>query len=125
MKKIIIILSSLALMLLTLWCGFNLLTKHIYNRKDCERFNIDNIELRTRIDIPKILSSKCTCQENNKTSIFNLDIQNIDLNQYILDNKFKLVNNIYSKKGDNPNTRWKANLNHKTGELIFNIEYKN
>lgn len=125
MKKIIIILISLGAISLSIWGGANLLAKHIYNRKDCERFNIDNIELRTKTNIPEILSSECSCEGNNKVSTFRIDTQKIDLEQYIIDNKFELINNTYSKKGNNLNTKWEANLDYKTGSLIVNIEYKN
>ena len=106
--------------------SFKLLVKHIYNRRDCERFNIDNIELRTGIDIPKIKTVDCTCDENQgiKSSTFQIDKEFVNIDEYIEKNNFKEEDGLFINSGDNDNTEWKATLIDDSGELVVFIKYK-
>ena len=125
MKKVVIVLGSITTIALLFIGGVFMLTKHIYGRQDCKAFNIDNIELRTGIDIPQVLSSDCDCWPNNKISKFKLDTLNVDIARYVTRNKFTLIENSYQRNGENSNTKWAANYDHKKNELIVEIEYKN
>ncbi|CAM3609707.1 hypothetical protein FLGE108171_05805 [Flavobacterium gelidilacus] len=89
MKKIIFILSGMALFLTLVSFGFYAVSKMIYNSCSCEQFNIDNIELRTRINIPNVKNVECTYNERKKTkkATFLIDTEKIDLDYYIKKNK--------------------------------------
>jgi len=51
MSKVLKIIGLVVLGVLLFMGSFKLLVRHIFNRQDCERFNIDNIELRTGINV--------------------------------------------------------------------------
>jgi len=118
-------LGIMVVAILTIMGGVKLLVNHIYHRQGCERFNIDNIELRTGINIPAVSDFDCNCEANRKTSKFVINTQEVELDLYIDDNQFELVNDQYLKQGDNENTKWKATLDKATAELIVDIEYRN
>jgi hypothetical protein len=67
--------------------------RHIITRFDCEHFNIDNIELRTKTDIPD-LSGELLCQYDEqlkvKTNYFRIDTS-VDMTRYIQRNKFERI----------------------------------
>ena len=106
--------------------SFRLLTKHIYSRTDCEAFNIDNIELRTGIDVPAVIESGCECfiSGNIKTAKFTLDVENLDFERYVSRNKFEWVEGEYRNSGERDDTAWASTLNLETKELTVFIEYK-
>jgi len=69
----------------------------------CERFNIDNIETRTNIDIPSIYGGNdcpecmsCILDEvtNSKTNYFRIKIDVVDMDWYVQRNSFKSVNEV-------------------------------
>jgi hypothetical protein len=103
--------------------SFVLLAKHIYNRKDCVRFNIDNIETRTGIDVPATIDCKCNMEGMTKTSTFILDTSVTVLDAYIGRNGFEPGSDGYVKTGENEKTIWNASLNKETAELHFKIQY--
>ena|GEM_PF-2538718 len=78
---------------------------HILCRESnsCERFNIDNIETRTNIDIPSIYGgnecpecSSCILDEaaNTKTNYFRIHIDAVDMDRYVERNSFKSVSGV-------------------------------
>jgi len=123
-KTIIITLIGVSLTLFLIVGGVVLLNKHIYSQQSCERFNIDNIELRTGINIPTITSSNCSCKKNHKVSTFVIDTLSVDLKEYIKKNRFSLVENNFINKGVRSDTKWKAHLDIKTAVLKVAIEYR-
>ena len=104
--------------------GFRALSGHIYERTDCERFNIDNIELRTGIDIPAVLSTKCESDGIIKQAVFVLDTAHFDLEEYLLTYEFKRNNFRYFARGENERTRWSAIYMPSSQELRVNVKYK-
>ena len=70
--------------------------KLIGNSNSCERFNIDNIELRAHIDIPAIESENCSCildkEDDSKTNYFKIRTDAVDMDRYIERNYFVSVN---------------------------------
>jgi len=74
-KPIFVILGGISWLTILFAGSIYSLSKHIYNRTDCVRFNIDNIESRTEIDIPQAISSECDCKDvpKMKESTFVLD----------------------------------------------------
>jgi 5'-3' exonuclease len=105
--------------------SIKLLVTHIYNRQDCERFNIDNIECRTGINVPAVTDAECNCENNTKTSCFVIDTAYTNLNEYLVKHNFTKVDDQFAEaKGSNKNTEWSATLNYHTGDLYFLINYK-
>lgn len=104
--------------------GVHLFGRHIYNTKSCQFYNIDNIELRTGVDIPKVISTDCKCDGTTKTSKFIIDLERLDLDRYVTRNDLILKNDIYIKENDNENSTYKVSFNKKTGELLVNLIYK-
>ena len=70
--------------------------KLIGNSNSCERYNIDNIELRVHIDIPAIESGNCSCildkEDDSKTNYFKIRTDAVDMDRYIERNSFISVN---------------------------------
>lgn len=128
MKKIIIIFSTIALFLTLVGFGFYGFSKVIYNSCSCENFNIDNIELRTGINIPAIKSVACNYDEITKTkkSSFIIDTEKVNIEDYIQKNKLDKSEeeNLYVKSNDNKSHSFKVILNKNTGKLDVEIKYK-
>jgi hypothetical protein len=63
----------------------------VYQSRDCDFANIDNIEMHARIDIPDI--KDCDCRYDArllaKKVTFTLDTGAVDLDDYIKSNRFK------------------------------------
>ncbi len=125
MKKAFIIIGILVLCGITFVGAVNLFGRHIYNTRSCKVFNIDNIELRTGVNIPKVKSTECQCTNDTKVSKFIIDTGQVDLDDYIIRNDFKLVENVYIKENDNENSTYKIEFNKETTELTVNLIYKN
>ncbi|PKO99811.1 MAG: hypothetical protein CVU13_04595 [Bacteroidetes bacterium HGW-Bacteroidetes-8] len=123
-KKILFVLGALALIVLLFMGGTRLLIRHIYNRTDCERFNIDNIELRTGVDIPDITESKCESDGKIKICEFTLDTNKIVLSHYIDRNKFIQEDSFFVKRGERDDTRYEIKLNPLNAKLFVEIVYK-
>ncbi len=122
MKKAIIISLSAVAFLSASFFTFNALAKHIFNRIDCKRFNIDNIEVRTGVNVPEIDSFKCSCEDYIKQSSFILG-STLNLEEYIDKNAFQKIDGMYQKQNSNKYTKWKALLDKEKRELSFIIEY--
>jgi hypothetical protein len=125
MKKIVLSLGILGLLFIMLYGGLHLFGKHIYNTQSCELYNIDNIELRTGVNIPAVTSTDCECKDNKKVSKFIIDIDKVDLDYYVSKNDFTLIDELYIKKNDTDNSTYKVVFNKKTAELTVNLTYKN
>jgi hypothetical protein len=124
LKHFLIILSVLAIFLIAIYGGLHFFGNLIYNTQSCDRFNIDNIELRTGVNIPEIVTSDCECKDNNKISKFIIDSVKVDLDDYISKNEFTRIGNLYVKENDNSNSTYKVTFEKQTAELIINLTYK-
>ena len=128
MKKVLIIISTIALFFTLVGFGFYGLSKIIYNCCSCEQFNIDNIELRTGINIPSIKDVECTYDETTRTkkATFIIDSIKVNLDEYIQSNKLINSNSeeLYHKSNDTKNHSYKGTLNRTTGKLDIEIIYK-
>ena len=124
MKKVLIGITLIIGCLGILYGAFHLFARHIYNTQSCAVFNIDNIELRTGIDVPEITSSDCEYNGNTKVSRFIIDTEKVDLDQYITKNKLTYNDGLYIKENDNKNSTYKVVFNKKTAELTVNLTYK-
>jgi len=126
MKYILYTMASVALFLLLGAVGCKSLVNHIYKRVDCEQFNIDNVEVRTGINIPSITDVNCECNETKtiKTNTFILNSDIVDMGDYISRNKFILEDGQYKNIGQREDTEWEAILNPETSELKVVIKYR-
>lgn len=119
----LIVFGVSALVVLLGMGGIRLFVKHIYNSNSCESFNIDNIELRTHIDIPDVNSVDCNCNENIKTAKFILEPE-VEISRYIKRNNFEKQGDLFINSGERKDTKWNATLDVNTKELFIEIEYK-
>ncbi|MEH6535788.1 MAG: hypothetical protein V7719_05300 [Psychroserpens sp.] len=124
MKKALIGITLVVVLFGILYGGLHLFGWHIYNTQSCQRFNIDNIELRTGVNIPEVTTTDCECKDNKKISKFVIDTDKVDVDDYISKNDFTLVDDLYIKENDNKNSTYKVVFNKKTAELIVNLTYK-
>lgn len=129
--------------------GFKILTHSIYNQKTCEWANVDNIEMHTSINIPKIKTCDCKYIENQNSKIatFEINSKQILSDNYIIKNNFKkwepnntikfdinlkLKSNfdrikndseIYYNTGATKNEYWQSILDLTSGNLYIIIFY--
>ena len=126
----------------------------IAESNNCERYNIDNIELRTGIDIPTICRDQecrsCILDKtaNTKTNYFRILTDVEDMDRYVARNSFIPVNevdldlsvfaelvkipeitsdnkqNFYYNSGIIKRTRRLAVLDKNSGDLWIYIKYK-
>lgn len=124
----------------------------IAKSNSCEMYNIDNVELRARIDIPAIEAGNCSCvldkAANTKTNYFKIRTNEVDMDRYIernslisLDDKDldlsvfgKLAKmpeitddnkrNFYYNIGKSDKTEWFSIVNKNSGDLWVHIKYK-
>ncbi|MEM1325466.1 MAG: hypothetical protein AAGI23_05905 [Bacteroidota bacterium] len=126
MKKLTIIAAVLLLGIGGLMSSYIGLSRHIYNRTDCERFNIDNIELRTGINVPQVLAEECACQTDGKLkqTSFVIDTSVVDINDYISSQNWSLSSDgQYIASSINDRSEWQAQLDPQTAKLSFEIRY--
>lgn len=124
MKKLLIGLTALVLLMVMLYGGLHLFGKIIYDSQSCDMYNIDNIELRTGINVPQISSTDCECKDNRKFSKFVIDTSKVDIDDYISRNDFTLIDDLYIKENDTKNSTYKVVFNKKTAELSVDLTYK-
>lgn len=98
-KKLKIILIALVAIILSgglVILGLKTYAYSIRNLRNCKWANIDNVELNAKVDIPAIKKSDCHYNDNTNTKMtfFEIDQEQVDLNQYHLKNKLQLVENI-------------------------------
>ena len=88
-RNLLIALVVIAFLSLALF-GFKTFIASIYNQRDCEFANIDNIEVNTGIDIPSIESTTCNYDEikNQKSVYFKFD-KEVNIQDYYTSNHFK------------------------------------
>ena len=126
MKVLIKTLLILAVLLFLGFAGCKGFINHIYNQTDCEQMNIDNIELRTGIDIPAVSNVVCEFKtaEQTKVAVFTLDKAKVDLAHYTAMNHFIQKGNQYVKSGERTDTKWDARLDATTWDLTVSVQYK-
>lgn len=94
LKNILILAVCFVIAVVCLgYVGIRSFTKNIYNSQNCEWANIDNIEMRAMVDVPKIESSECNYDTLSKTKkvLFILD-KELNVEEYITKNKLQKLN---------------------------------
>lgn len=100
------------------------LASNIYHSMDCNRFNIDHIELRTGIDVPKITRNFCELNDSSRLVSFQLLKSGADKAAYAAKYFIWKEGSCFSATGENHDTYWSASLDTTTGELVFDIRYR-
>jgi hypothetical protein len=118
-----IITVTIAIPLL-LMQGCKSLVKTIYNSMNCDQFNIDHIELRTGIDVPRIERNYCELTETKRTVSFQLLLKGQEKAEYAEKYFYWSKDHLYTNEGSNEQTRWFASLDTLTSELTFELFYK-
>jgi hypothetical protein len=124
----------------------------IAKSNSCEIYNIDNVELRARIDIPAIEAGSCSCVKdkiaNTKTNYFKIHTNEVNMDRYVERNSLisldetdldlsvfgKLVKvpeitddnkqHFYYNAGESDKTEWLSIVNKQSGDLWVHIQYK-
>lgn len=120
----------------------------IYNQRTCEWANIDNIEMHTQIDIPKIKTCSCNynAKKNTKMAQFDLEKNDIVFKKYIKKNNFQKLkstatiskdsfktengkafqntSSLYFTKGTYKTETWQILLDTTSGKLWILINYE-
>ena len=101
-----------------------MLSQIAYNSTGCEQFNIDNIEVRTGIDIPPVTDNiNCNSDGHIKMASFVIK-EEVDIRDYIQKNDFIKSENSYENKGENETSKWNATLNLEARKLSVQLIYK-
>lgn len=100
------------------------LASNIYHSMDCDRFNIDHIELRTGIDVPKITRNFCELNDSSRLVSFQLLKSGADKAAYATKYFTWKEGSYFSATGENRDTYWSASLDTTSGELVFDIRYR-
>ncbi len=149
MKRNLLITLVVITFLSLAFFGFKTFISSIYNQRDCEFANIDNIEVNVGIDIPSIENTSCNYDEfkNQKSVYFKFD-KKVNIQDYCKSNTFKILqpsdldkfkdldfvgnnlpfkdeyNNYYFKSENRRSNSYNAILNVDTKELWIVISFK-
>jgi len=150
------VIGVLAAIIVIVGIGYGnraLLFYYAINSNSCERYNIDNIETRTPIDIPaRHRQDDCSCildkEANTKTNYFRIRTEWVDMDKYVENNSFapvhekdldlsvfgKLVKipeitsenrqNFYYHSGNTKRTDWLGIVDKNSGDLWVHMIYK-
>jgi hypothetical protein len=124
MKKVLIVCGSIVLFAALLMGGCRALIHTIVNSNTCDQFNIDNIELRTGIDIPATTHVDCIYENGVKNVNFTLDTSQVDIRDYLTKNEFVKDTDVYTQQGDKKKTSWSAIYHPNRAVLAMRIVYK-
>lgn len=146
MKKVLVfVFPILAILMIS---GYMVLKTIAYHSCGCGNFNIDNIELRTGIDIPAVTEVSCFEYglEDIKIADFTLNTEKVNLDYYIKGNDLEFMSSITEsnypllfekfindKNKDNRNYfgaslklekhNWEAILDKESGKLWVAIKF--
>ena len=122
-KKNVLLLLSVSIGLpLLFMTGCRALVKNIYQSMDCDQFNIDHIELRTGIDVPKIKRKYCLLNDSTRTVEFEVLLNSEELKSYSA-KYFNWKAPLFTSEGRRSDTKWQASLDTTSRALIFTINY--
>jgi hypothetical protein len=118
MKRNLLITLFVVTFLSLAFFGFKTFISSIYNQRDCDFANIDNIEVNVGIDIPSIENTSCNYDElkNQKSVYFKFD-KKVNIEEYCKSYSF---NKLHSAKLNSY-----KNLDFVGSNLPFKDESKN
>jgi hypothetical protein len=121
-KTILILLGAIIGLPLLFMVGCKSLVNNIYQSMDCDQFNIDHIELRTGIDVPKIKRKYCLLNDSIRTVEFEVLLNSEELKSYSA-KYFNWKAPLFTSEGRRSDTKWQASLDTSDRALIFTINY--
>jgi len=89
---------------------------------DCDRFNIDHIEMRTGIDIQQIQRNYCRLSSDEREVSFK-SLKDGASEMAYAQRYFTWDGTTFSAIGSNPETNWYASLDTISNELYFRLNY--
>jgi len=144
-KITLLVVAIIAAIVSLGFMGLRAFTTKVMESRSCDWANIDNIELRTQIDIPVINDCDCGYDENSdiKRVVFNLKTGDINFAEYAKKNKLHNVNSqiaatdftfgkneqpkiddsFYYREGKTKWENYKLALDSKTGKLWVYLKY--
>ena len=149
-KVSLIVVTVLLVLVGLLGLGLYGLARKINKERSCDWGNIDNIEMYSDINIPKVAASNCVYikEEHVKITCFDLDTSRVDVDRYLKRNPLtpfsssdslvfdaRLVErshllewvdtgHAFYKKGENDGASYQVLLNRETGLLCVFLAYK-
>ena len=121
-NRILILLGFIVGLPLLFMAGCKTLTSTIYQSMDCDQFNIDHIELRTGIDVPKIKRRYCQLNDSTRIVEFEVLLNSEELKSYSA-KYFNWDAPLFTAEGRRSDTEWQASLDTTSRALIFTINY--
>lgn len=121
-NKLLILLGFIVGLPLLFIAGCKTLTSTIYQSMDCDQFNINHIELRTGIDVPKIKRMDCQLSNSARTVEFEVLMNAEELDAYSA-KYFNWDLTLFVAEGQRSATRWQARLDTSSRALIFHLYY--
>ncbi len=121
-KNLFILFAVILGLPLLFMAGCKSLVKTIYNSMDCDQFNIDHIELRTGIDVPKVKRQSCQLNDSLRTIEFAVLLNSEEVKAYSA-KYFTWDSSLYTAEGLSSDTKWQASLDTSSRALIFNLYY--
>jgi len=121
---IIYIIMVISVPFLFIGC-YKLLSNHIYHKMDCQQFNIDHIEVRTGIDIPKTTFANCEMDEHQsyRKATFTIDSTRVDIADWLVKNKFQQDETTFINSGSKADHSWLAEFDPADDELVVQLDY--
>lgn len=124
MKKVLYIIIGAVAFLFLLGSGCRGLARTMYNSMDCNRFNIDHIELRTGINITDTDSLLyCELSDYQRRTAYVLNPKAVDFSNYA-PKYFRYVDSSYIATGADEHTIWSATLDTNTRIITFDLQYQ-
>lgn len=105
---------------------YKLISNHIYHKKDCLEFNIDHIEVRTGINIPKVSFADCDMNDTqtNRKAIYIIDKTLVDIPLWLAKNRFQKTDSLYINKGYKEEHNWIAEFDPLDSKLTIDLIYE-
>jgi hypothetical protein len=150
-KQMIGVLCAIICMVIVGYGNRARLFNSAMNSNSCQRYNVDNVELRTSIDIPAIERENCSCildeAANTKTNYFKIRTDAVDMDRYVERNSFISINetnldltifgklaiipkitpdnsqSFYYHSGKGKNTDWLGIVDKNSGDLWVYMKY--
>ena len=120
--RTVLILAIIIAIPLLLMKGCQSLTRTIYWSMDCDQFNIDHIEVRTGINIPKVSTLNCTLSSTQRLVDFNIQLDTEAMRTYA-DKHFTYQDSMHYAEGVREHHRWFATLDTANRILHFELQY--
>lgn len=108
--RVLLIITLIVAIPLLFMKGCQRLTPTIYWSMDCDQFNIDLIEVRTGIDIPKISHNYCELSPSQRKVSFQLHKSGKDKAQYAATYFEYTGEHLFSANGTRKDHQWFATL---------------